>query len=212
MMKNLIIIGARGFGREIYNLAMESIGYGSEFQIKGYLDDKSNALQGFNDYPPIISSVEDYEIQPDDVFICALGDVNYKYKYSKIIQDKGGIFINIIHKSVSIGSNTTCGVGCIFMKYSHISCDVKIGNFVTIQCFSGLGHDVTCGNYVEIESGVKTGGGSQIGDFTTIHPGAIILPHKKIGNNSIVGVGAVVIRNVKEGITVMGNPAKELKY
>ena len=36
LMKNLLIIGARGFGREIYNLALESIGYGTEFTIKGF--------------------------------------------------------------------------------------------------------------------------------------------------------------------------------
>ena len=43
-MKHLLIIGARGFGREIYNLAINSIGYQEEFDIKGYLDNKLEAL------------------------------------------------------------------------------------------------------------------------------------------------------------------------
>lgn len=54
-MKNLLIIGARGFGREIYNLALESIGYGTEFTIKGFLDDKKEVLDGYDGYPSIIS-------------------------------------------------------------------------------------------------------------------------------------------------------------
>lgn len=61
-MKNLLIIGARGFGREIYNLALESIGYGTEFTIKGFLDDKKEALDGYDGYPSIISSVENYAV------------------------------------------------------------------------------------------------------------------------------------------------------
>ena len=56
-MKNLLIIGSRGFGREIYNLALESICYGTEFTIKGFLDDKKEALDGYDGYPSIISSV-----------------------------------------------------------------------------------------------------------------------------------------------------------
>ena len=46
-MKNLLIIGARGYGREIYNFAIDSKGYGTEFTVKGYLDDKVSALDGF---------------------------------------------------------------------------------------------------------------------------------------------------------------------
>lgn len=95
-MKHLLIIGARGFGREIYNLAINSIGYQEEFDIKGYLDNKLDALCDYKNYPPIIDSVEHYQPQEDDVFICALGDVNYKKKYTSIILSKGGQFINLI--------------------------------------------------------------------------------------------------------------------
>ena len=77
-MKNLLIIGARGFGREIYNSALESIGYNDSFIVKGFLDDKVNALDGYDGYPPIVDSVEHYQLAKDDVFICALGEVFYK--------------------------------------------------------------------------------------------------------------------------------------
>ena len=92
-MKNLLIIGARGFGREVYNLFLESKSNLPDIQIKGFLDDKADALDSFSNYPSIISSVEDYIIEETDVFVCALGDVNYKKKYVEIIKSKGGKFI-----------------------------------------------------------------------------------------------------------------------
>lgn len=52
-MKDLIIIGAGGMGRTMYDLARESLGYGIEFQIKGFIDDKISALNGFVGYPPM---------------------------------------------------------------------------------------------------------------------------------------------------------------
>ena len=36
-MKKLIIIGAGGMGRTLYDMAQESIGYKTEFVIKGFM-------------------------------------------------------------------------------------------------------------------------------------------------------------------------------
>lgn len=209
-MKNLLIIGARGFGREVYNLALACEGYQKDYVVKGFLDDKSDALDGFKGYPPIVSSVEDYEVQPDDVFICALGALFYKKKYAEIILEKGGKFISLIHPSVIIGLNTKIGVGSIVLSYSSISCDILIGDFVTIHGNVVLGHDVNIGSWCVIESGVFCGGGVCIGESTTMHTKASIHPRKTVGINASVSMGSVVIRNVPDGATVFGNPAKRI--
>lgn len=211
-MKNLLIIGARGWGREIYNMLPDCVGYGTEYVVKGFLDDKADALDGMPGYPPIIDSVENYEPQEEDVFTCALGDAHWKKHYAEIIQRKGGQFINIIHKTASIDRNTTQGIGCIICAHAGISCDIKIGNFVTFQSYSMVGHDAKIGNYCHLGVRSFMGGYSVLGDVTTIQTSAIILPHVRVGNECIVGAGAVVIKKVKDGDTVYGNPAKILKY
>lgn len=101
-MKNLLIIGARGTGRGLYGLREDFIGYNETFVIKGFLDDDKHILDGFEGYPPILSSVEDYEIQEDDVFVCALGDPKMKQKYISIIQEKNGEFISLLSKSFTL--------------------------------------------------------------------------------------------------------------
>lgn len=211
-MKHLIIIGARGFGREVYNTALESIGFGTDFTISGFLDDKFDALDGYYNYPPILSSVEDYIPQSDDVFICALGTPLYKKKYVKIILEKGGEFINIIHKSVHIGSNTIYGKGCVFSQNVQISCDIKIGDFVAMNFMTVIGHDAVIGDYSHLNSMSFMGGYSQLGEMVTLNTGAILQPHKRVGNNSVVGAGSFVYKNVKDNKIVFGNPAQELEY
>ena len=211
-MKNLLIIGARGFGREIYNTATESIGYGTDFLIKGFLDDKSDALNGYDDYAPIIDSVEHYIPKTDDVFICALGDVHFKKKYVDIILEKGGSFINIIHKSAQIGRNTIIGKGCVFSRNVQISCDVKVGDFVTINYMSVVGHDAIIGDFSHLNSMSFMGGYSELKEFVTMHTGSILQPHKQIGKNSVAGAGSFIYKNVKDNTTVFGNPAQELQF
>ena len=209
-MKDLLIIGARGFGREISIVAQECKGYGTEFAIKGFLDDNPHALDTTPGYPPIIDSVEHYKPTDNDVFVCALGDPKWQKHYADIMLEKGGKFINLIHPTATIGKNTTLGAGCIILRDVGISCDITIGDFVTCQSRAIMGHDVKVGSFCHIGSYSFMGGYVQVGDLSTVHPGSIILPHVKIGTQCIVGAGSVVIKKVKDGETVFGNPAKRL--
>ena len=211
-MKHLLIIGARGWGREIFNMIPECLGYGKEFEVKGFLDDKADALNGMSGYPPIIDSVENYEPENDDVFICALGDAHWKKHYAEQILAKGGNFVNLIHHSSAVGRNTKIGRGCIICEHVGISCDIQIGDFVTFQSYAIVGHDTKVGYYCHL--GVRTfmGGYSSIGDVTTLQTGSIVLPHVIIGKNCMVGAGSVVIKKVKDDTTVYGNPATVLKF
>lgn len=211
-MKNLLIIVATAFGREVYYLATQCKGYLEEFKIKGFLDDRTNALDGYKGYPPIISSVEDYQVQPDDIFVCALGNSIYKKHYVEIILAKGGQFISLIHPSVNIHSNAEIGNGCVIKSRVNICCDTKIGNFVSIYSNTVVGHDAVIGDWCHLETNSFIGGGAQLSPFSTIHTGGIIFPEIKIGENAIVGAGSVVLSNVKENSTVFGNPARCIKF
>ncbi|MBQ3658516.1 MAG: NeuD/PglB/VioB family sugar acetyltransferase [Bacteroidales bacterium] len=211
-MKELVIIGAGGFGREVYNLALETNDYGSKFIIKGFLDDNKNALDSFENYKPIIGSVNDYGIESNDVFVCAMGNVVQKEKCVTMIKKKGGEFISLIHPTAHIGINTEIGVGSIVCFNACISCDVTIGNFVSIQPFAALGHDVKVGDWCHLNAYAFLGGRVEVLERATIHTGAIVVPQKKVAEESIVGANSVVIRNVKKGKTVFGIPADYIEF
>ena len=72
-MKELIIIAAGGMGRTLYDMARESIGYGTDFVIKGFIDDNLHALDGFLNYPPLVDRISSYVPQENDVFVCSIG-------------------------------------------------------------------------------------------------------------------------------------------
>jgi len=211
-MKNLIIIGARGFGREVYDLATQCSGFNIEYVIKGFLDDKADALDGFENYPAIISSVEDYKIQEDDVFVCALGTVKWKKYYAELIMAKGGSFINLIHPSTKLNTNTVVGTGLLVFMYANISNDCIIEDFVTIQGYVGLGHDTKIRKWVHVSSYSFTGGFVVLEEESTLNTRATVLPHVIVRKGATVGAASLVIRNVKENTTVFGVPAKKLEF
>lgn len=212
-MKHLLIIGARGFGREVYVAFKHSREYDSQqIDVKGFLDDKKDALEGLaGNWPPIVSSVENYEIQSDDVFFCALGDSKWRKYYADMISAKGGKFISIIDKTALVSPNAVIGEGCIIGAFTCISTNISIGKHVMVQSYCNFGHDVSIGDYASIESYVFLGGYASVGESSVMHTKSSIIPHKSIANNCSVGFGSVVMRNFKDGVHVFGNPAQKIK-
>lgn len=211
-MKQLIIIGARGFGREITDFAKHCIGFGEEFVIKGFLDDNQDALKGFDNYPNILGSVEDYKIAENDVFICGLGSIKWTQFYVSIILKKGGEFINLIHRQAILRTNVKLGKGLIVGQGSIISNDVKIGDFTQIMSYVILGHDVVVGEYCRLGDYVFIGGYTTLNNNVFAAVRATLLAKLKIGENVTIGAGSIVIKNVKENSTVFGNPAKKIEF
>ncbi len=210
-MKNILIINASGFGREVYWLITGLKEYGTSFVIKGFLDNRSSILNSYNYAHPVISSVEDYIIQENDIFVCAMSDSKYKIKYSSIIKDKGGHFMNIIHPTTLLSSNITFGEGVIIADRCGISCDVHIGNFVTINGFTNIGHDAYIDDYAHINSFCAINGNAKIGSSAFVGAHGVVLEKVEIGKNSFVGAGSVALRNVSDNTKVFGVPAVPFK-
>ena len=91
-MRNLVIIGAGGMGRTIYDMARENPAYEHEYVIKGFIDDNLSSLDGFENYPPVIGMISDYKVQPEDLFICSIGGNSRKACMESII-NQGGSFL-----------------------------------------------------------------------------------------------------------------------
>ena len=211
-MKNLIIIGARKLGREVYSLAKQINSSGnSNWQIKGFLDSNENALDDYKYNCPIISNVESYLPVDGDVFISALGDGSYRKHFITMIENKGAEFINLIHPTAIISDGVEMGLGNVIGPQVHVSNDVIIGNHTLIQTNAILGHDVVFLDYCTAGAFVFIGGGAKIDCGAYLSTRSTILPNAKVGSFAIVGASSLVLKKVKENTKVFGIPATILK-
>lgn len=213
-MKHLLIIGARGWGREVYAAALGTKAYrDKEFDIKGFLDSKVDAFDGLRgNYPPIICAPEDYKIQKDDVFFVAMGVSYWRKHYAEIIEQKGGHFLTIVCNGAYINPTATIGEGSFVGGWSVISDNVKLGNHSIVHSFVTIGHDAKVGDYSTLEAYVFVGGKAEIGTSSTMHVRSTLIRLKSIGNNVDVGASSVVMRKMKDNQHVYGNPAREIEF
>ena len=208
-MKQLIIIGAGGMGRTMYDMARESHGFGTEYDVLGFIDDNTSALENYANYPPIIAPIQGYQPNENEIFICSIGGTARKKCMEEIISH-GGEFLTMIHKTARIGTNVQIGEGTIVGAYTTLGADAKVGKYNLIQSYTVIGHDSNIGDWNRIDTHVTLVGGTIVQNGTDIHTSAMISHNVTIENGARVAACSFVIRRVKEGTTVLGNPAKKL--
>lgn len=209
-MKHLIIIGAGELGRELFWHARESIGFGEEYDIKGYLDDDFDPHSQRYAYlqRPLLSSIDDYQVQKDDVFICAVGSAKGREATVKKIRMKGGQFLSVINRTSLIQGSARIGEGVFIGPYTVIGDRAALKDHAMLNTHSSIGHDAVIGEYTCVMSYVDITGCCQIGKKVFLASGCRMTPSTRIGDGAYVGIGSVVLRSVKAGAKVFGNPAR----
>lgn len=210
-MKRLIIIGAGNIGKIVCEYAKLMKEYKTKWDIAGYLEFADKEVMPDEAYPAIIGTIEDYQPQADDVFICSYASVEEREKSITIMESKGAQFVNIIHPTANILSTNKLGVGNFIGAFTTLSVNSTIGNHCVIQDHCNIGHDSIIGDYSHLYVGNIVCGINTLGKSATVFTGSVIYPKLKVGDGASIGAGSVVMRSVKPGTTVMGNPAKKLE-
>lgn len=206
-MKHLVIVGAGGFGREMFAAAREAVGFGTDFDIRGFLDARADALESFRGYPPVLGDPATYVPQSGDIFITALGDIASRRKCAEILAARGAEFATIIHRLATVGPNVTIGEGSFLAPGVTLTADISVGRHACVFHNSSVGHDSVLGDFSHVYAQCAVGGGVVIGEGVRVFPGSVIVPRRRLGADATVAAGSTVFLNVPSGTTVHGNPA-----
>ena len=206
---NIIIVGAGGFGREVYLWAKESFS-NNQYKIKGFLDDNNKALDGYNLDIGIIGGIDGYIPEEQDRFLIAIGSVDIKKNVIAKLKNKKAKFISLIHSTAKIANNAKIGEGNIIFPFVIISDCVQIGDFALMNSYSSCGHDARVGKYCILSPYATINGFGILEDEVFLGTHSTVIPGKRVGYKSKVSANSVVMRDVPPNKIVFGVPGKAI--
>ncbi len=210
-MKTLFILGAGGHGGSVADAAMQMRRWG---RIE-FFDDR--AVPGSEVYGihvrGTLNELLSWSFATDDapeIFV-AIGDNARRLELALQVVQAGATLATIVHPSAIVGSGVTIGAGSVLMAGAVVNVAARIGVGCIINTRASVDHDCTIGDGVHVCPGVALAGNVSIADLAWIGIGSSVIQGRNIGSRAVVGAGSVIIRDVENDVTVVGNPARELR-
>jgi len=213
-MRNLIIFGASGFGREVAWAVERCNKVAPTWNLLGFMDDdecvQDTVINGYR----VLGRSTDVGKYPDAWFVCAVGASRTREKIvNKLKTVNPEIkFGTIIDPSVEMSDIVCVGEGTIICAHTIITVNIQIGAHVIINLDCTIGHDAVLEDFVTLYPSVNVSGITRIGRGAELGTGMQIIQGKCVDDYSIVGAGAVVVTDIPGKCTAVGSPAKPIKF
>ena len=212
-MENIVIIGVGGFGREVKVLIDQINEVENKYNIIGFYDDAQNLNESYNGVK-YLGTLTDLNACSEKIAVAVgIGDPKTKLKIVSQLMNPNLYFPTLIHPSVIIGADEiSFGKGTIIAAGCILTCNIAIGDFVTLNLCCTVGHDTVINSFASFMPSVNISGEVIIHEKVYVGTGAKIINQLEIGKNTIVGAGAVVSKSLPENCTAVGIPAKPIKF
>ena len=211
-MKDIVIYGAGGYGREIACLLKRINAKSQTWNILGYVDDGLE-VGTVNEYGKVLGGVEYLNAVTSPInVVLSIGKPQAVKSIIEKITNPLVEFPNIIAPDVIFMDvdNITMGKGNVLCTGCLVSCNTKIGNFNSFNDYVSIGHDTTIGNYNAFMTATRVSGIVTIGDCNFFGVNSCMVQGVKIGNNTTIAAGSALMRRTKDGYTYIGVPANAL--
>jgi len=208
-MRDLIIYGAGGFGREINLLVRQINRHAETWNVKGFCDDGKKAGETVDDLC-VLGGWNYLQTVKGCSVVLAIADPHVRQQVYNRIAGLDLVFPSLIHPDVFLdGQFNRIGKGVIITAGCYFTTGITIEDFVIINLASTIGHDVKLGRFSSVMPGTNISGNVAIGECCLLGTGAKILQNLSLGANARLGAGAVMTRSFGDNCLLVGIPARE---
>ena len=208
MGESLVIVGTGGHGREVWDVVEACGGY----EVLGFVDDSGDEAGPRDDGVDLLGPITHLATLGPVRVVVGIGDPRPRATVVRRLRELSNVrpADPLVHPLASIGTRCTLGPGTVVAAGARITTNVRIGSHCYVGPNATIGHDAVLLDGATLYPGAVVSGSVTIGEAATIGAGAAIRQGIRIGTSAFVALGAGVVRDVPEGTTVAGTPARRL--
>ena len=164
-MKKLLILGAGGYGKVVYELA-QILGC---YEKIAFLDDGRNG-------PNVLGGCGEYRMFADDhtEVYPAFGNNELRMKWLDALEEEGITVPTLVHPRAYVSPSAKIGAGSVVLPLSVVNTNVTVGDGCIINIGALIDHD------------------SIIGDGVHLAPGAIVKAENRVPEGIKIDSGEVI--------------------
>lgn len=208
MTTDLVIVGAGGHGRELFDTIAAINSVEPTWNVLGFADDDPQHDDRLTRLDTEVLGDVDWLEQAAHPFALGIGTASVRRALSLRLTSAGSAPRRFVHPGAHLGSDVRLGDGVVVFDRTTITTNVEIGAHTHLNVGCAVQHDTVIGDFVQMSPGVFVNGDCLIGSDVFLGTGAIVTRGRTVGAGARIGAGAVVLDDVEPGVTVVGAPAR----
>jgi len=205
--RRILIVGAGGFGREVLQWARHAWPEHVS-KIAGFLSSDSDKLEGHAATLPILGSPADYQPQPSDGLVLAIGIPRIRREVAEQLEAKGSRFLTLIHPAAIVADTAKIGTGTVICPCVVISVGAHLGRFALLNYHASIGHDAHVGDFAVLSPYATLGGGARVLEDVFLGLHASVGPSVTVGQRGKVSSNSCALASAPADSIIYGVPGR----
>jgi len=202
----LLIAGAGGHGRVVADAAVAA-GFWSEI---AFLDDRHATMRTSSIWE-VVGRLDNLAqlARPDTAFLAAFADARLRLDILDRAHGMGCQLPVLVHPRATVSERAELAAGTVVLAGATVNIGATLGVGCIVNTGATVDHDCRLAEGVHICPGAHLAGEVSVAARTWFGIGAIARQGISIGSDVTVGAGAVCVCDIRDGVTVVGVPARE---